>query len=238
MRGVMGVVGVLCFAVTPVLALPADYVFELDPLASHIGLDLGGIFDSSPLAGTFSVTIYQSDGHIGESDTFVVSPGVMDASIVNTEDLDIVPSPGLIELHVLAGDYQMLDFQQGPDTGHIGPGGVIAPGLQVWFDLTFNYILFGVPGSDTSVGWAPDGDLNDPNNLQIFDGTITTSVSASDTVTMQLSTQVFVDVGLPVPLIMDIVLEGTAHVVPDPAFVGLVALGMGGAGAWLRRRRA
>ena len=38
MRGVVGVVGVLCFAVTPALAPPVEYTFELDPLASHVGL--------------------------------------------------------------------------------------------------------------------------------------------------------------------------------------------------------
>ncbi len=31
-------------------------------------------------------------------------------------------------------------------------------------------------------------------------------------------------------------IEGTAHAVPDPTLGGLVALGVGGAGFWLRRR--
>ena len=44
---------------------------------------------------------------------------------------------------------------------------------------------------------------------------------------------------LSITLTLDLIVDvtGTAHVVPDPALGGLTALGLGGAGAWLRRRR-
>jgi hypothetical protein len=45
------------------------------------------------------------------------------------------------------------------------------------------------------------------------------------------------DIGLTVTLDMILDIQGTAHAAPDPALGGLAALGLGGAGAWLRRRR-
>ena len=45
------------------------------------------------------------------------------------------------------------------------------------------------------------------------------------------------DISMTITLDLIFSVEGTAHVVPDPALGGLTALGLGGAGAWLRRRR-
>jgi hypothetical protein len=69
-----------------------------------------------------------------------------------------------------------------------------------------------------------------------------TSVGASHTVTAGLfgtsGYEVGIsDIGLTITLDLILDVEGTAHVVPDPALGGLIVLGIGGAGAWFRSRR-
>jgi MYXO-CTERM domain-containing protein len=70
---------------------------------------------------------------------------------------------------------------------------------------------------------------------------ITTSVTRSEIAMAHLSGvfgyQVGIsDIGLTITLDLIVNVEGTAHVVPDPALGGLTAMGLAGAGAWLRRR--
>jgi hypothetical protein len=74
-----------------------------------------------------------------------------------------------------------------------------------------------------------------------FNFLITTSVMRSDIVTAGLSGTFFYVVPIPeisMTISLDLIVnvEGTAHVVPDPALGGLTAMGLAGAGVWLRRR--
>jgi hypothetical protein len=223
--------GILALIVSPALAGSVTYTFELDPSSSQLIFSAGGVSSSSPFTGAFDVTIYQSDAHIGPSDTFVLSPAALDVQIENSDNIDLLITPGLVELHIATGSFKILDFDTEPDVYHIGEGGAIAPAAQTYLDVLYTFILLGPTGTGTISGWEP----SDPNEALVYSGSITTSVSASDTMTMELATHVLITGDVEID--MDIILAGTAHVVPDPTLVGLAAFGLGGAGAWLRRRR-
>jgi MYXO-CTERM domain-containing protein len=75
------------------------------------------------------------------------------------------------------------------------------------------------------------------------DVAITTSANVSDIATASIAINFPYEIGIAdisITLTLDLIVNvtGTAHVAPDPALGGLTALGLGGAGAWLRRRRS
>jgi hypothetical protein len=221
----IGVLGVLCFAAAPVLGGPVAYTFDV--VAGGVDLNSSIGSTSSGMDGTFAVTIYQSDCHIGESDTFILE----NAYLYNTDTLQLVLA-GVATASLHMNSARFMDFAPA-EPGHIGPGGQSVVPTDVYVEVTA--IVTGAFNTtfDTAT-WA--------GTLLPFDVGITTSVERSDVVTASLALFFPYEIGIPdisqtitLDLIVDVV--GTAHVVPDPALGGLTALGLGGAGAWLRRRR-
>lgn len=217
----------LCVATCPALADPVTYTFDvvggqITMAEQTLGYTVSGV------AGTFALTIYQSNGHVGESDTFILE----DAALTNT-DLLYMSIGGIARSSVNPGSMQLLDFApDGP--GHIGPGGLSAVDTDAFVSATA--IITGAFNTTWSTAaWAGE--------LVPFDLTFATSVTASDALTVGLAGTYSWVLGvaeLNMTLTIDLIIEavGTAHVVPDPAFGGLTAMGLAGAGIWLRRRRA
>lgn len=222
----LGALGVLCLVATPVLGAAQTYTFDVTSGGITIQIQGAGSTSGS-LGGTFAATIYASDGHIGESDMLLVQ----DANIENTSYMKLGIG-GIATANVNVASARFADFlPEGPE--HIGPGGAVAIDTDVIVEVTA--IVSGAFkttfSTTTSAGF-----------LLPFTGTVTTSVGQSDIITMTLG---FVfgwvipipDVGLTITLDLIVNVEGTAHVVPDPTFGGLTALGLGGAGFWMRKRR-
>jgi len=227
----LGVMGVLCFAAVPVYGAPM--VLDFDIIAGSLTIDTSpdGIASPDPVTalvdGTFGMVVYASDGHIGESDTFILTGSHMG----NSEALELTLM-GLATAKVGIQSAVFKDFAA-VVPGHIGPGGVGVLETDAYLELVV--IVTGLLNTtlDTRM-WA-----GEPLPYMI---SITTSVEYTDIVTVQIGGQFGFEIGvtaitqtLTLDLIVDIV--GTAHVVPDPALGGFTALGLAGAGAWLRRRR-
>jgi len=216
--------GVLCLVAAPAMAAPVTYVFDVVSGGIDLETTLGNA--ESGIVGTFAITIYQSDCHINASDTLLLA----DAALVNTDPMKIgIPQLATVTLNV--GSAAFLDFAS--EVGHIGPGGVAAVQSDIYVEVTA--IVTGVFNTTFSTKtWA--------GTLLPFTVTVNTSAMRSDALTANLAITFPYEIGvgdisqtITLDLIVDVV--GTAHVVPDPAFGGLTALGLGAAGAWLRRRR-
>jgi hypothetical protein len=209
--------------------MASPVVYEFDVVAGSLFLNIEGVGSTgSGMNGTFSMTLYQSDGHIGESDTFVLG----DAFLFNTGTtaLNLL---GLATATVQVGSARFLEFIQ-PDPAHIGPGGVAAVMTDAYLEATVLVTGAFTTTFDTST---------QAGMLLPLDVMITTSGRESDIVTASIAINFPYEIGIPdlgFTLTLDLIVNvtGTAHVVPDPALGGLTALGLGGAGAWLRRRRS
>jgi len=223
---------VLCVVAAPTFADAVTYTFDVTSGSMLLDMSPDGVMSPDPassgIGGTFAVTIYQSNGHIGESDTFMLQ----DAGLYNT-DLISVSIMSIATAHVYPGSAQFLDFApDGPD--HIGPGGVAAVETDVFVDIAVTVEgTIGSSGFWTS-GWA--------GRLLPFDMSFTTSQSESDVLVVTVGGTFSYEIGVTAvsqTLTLDLIVNavGTAHVVPDPALGGLSALGLIGGGAWLRRRR-
>jgi hypothetical protein len=218
-------VPVVVFALTTfAVADPVLYTFDVTGGSVQVLAD-GLTSTTSSMAGTFAATIYQSDGHISESDTFVLE----DAHLSNADHLAFGIA-GLTTAHIPAGSLRFLEFA--PDNAsHIGPGGVATADTDVFMELTIPYVegvLFEVL---TTSMWADE--------LLPFNVMLTTSVVESDVLSVTLAgTFPWIQGNTDPNYDTDfaITVEGTAHVVPDPALAGLTSLGVGAAGVWLRRR--
>ena len=230
-----GVLGVVCILAAPALGEPVTYTFDLTSGSLMVILnDLGGSVVSSStsgMAGTFAVTIHQSDGHIGESDTFLLEG----SSLLNTDAMVLGDGMGLATAHLAPGSVRLLDFApDGPD--HIGSGGTALVDADAYVEITLE-ITGGYNDSLSRASWAGE--------LLPFELGFTTSVAKSDVVAASLTGTysyllLIPDVSLAftVDLVVDLV--GTAHVVPEPATSGLAVLtvvGLSGGAARLRRRR-
>ncbi len=223
----MGVLGVLCLAAVPVLGNAITYTFSLT--AGEVIVSKEGYGSTtSEMAGTFAITIYQSDLHIGQSDTFVLE----DCGLWNT-DAGVLRMPDFVTATFSPGSIRLTDFMQ-PEASHLGSGGVAVANSDVFFEGTV--ILSGATsGAYSSRGWVGE--------LTAVDVLITTSVTRSDVATASLGLAFSYaakppDLPPAFTITLDLIVnvEGTVHVVPDPGLGGLAALGLGGAGAWLRRR--
>jgi len=227
----LGVLGVLCLAATPVMGAAMDLDFDVVAGSLTIDTSPDGIASPDPVTalvdGTFGMVIYASDGHIGESDTFILTGSHMG----NSEGLEL-SLMGLATAKVASGSAVFKDFAA-VVPGHIGPGGVGVLETDAYLELVV--VVSGLLNTtlDTRM-WA-----GEPLPYAI---TITTSGVGTDIVTVNIHGTFGFEIGvtaitqtLTLDLIVDIV--GTAHVVPDPALGGFTALGLAGAGAWLRRRR-
>jgi len=232
----IGVFGVLCFAAVPAFGHAVLYTFHLDPNYSLSYIDVyihGEGSAQMSLGGTFEATIYQSDGHIGPSDTFVLGPG---CSIGNTEPGEIEILGGWLTATVAVGDLQLLAFDPNYPPGgiHIEEGGTFSHTSGAHVSAYAKVVVTGLFTTTVTTTVTSE--------LVHVEGTISTSVYESDTILLNLNMVVnSIPIHLPTTtsILMDLEvhLEGTAHMTPDPALGGLVALGLGGAGTWLRRRR-
>jgi MYXO-CTERM domain-containing protein len=209
--------------------MASPVVYDFDVTAGSISLQIiGQGSTNTSMGGTFGITIYQSDAHIGESDTFVL--GVSGLTNTGTAALNLL---GLATATLLPGGARVLEFIQ-PDPGHIGPGGVAHIMTDAYLEATVLITGAFTTTFDTST---------QAGILLPVDVGITTSVMESDIVTATIGISFPYAVGIPdfnTTITLDLIVQvtGTAHVVPDPALGGLTALGLGGAGAWLRRRRS
>jgi MYXO-CTERM domain-containing protein len=189
----------------------------------------------SPLAGAFSLTIDMSDGHIGASD-MITGIGM---SLANTVTMDFPQVFGLTTAIVQAGNLRFLDFVD-VVPGHIMMGGAVATATAQW----------DISATVTALAADPAPQMVSLGLLGVFPidviVTIETSAVESDVITASIdfvqgwmiNAETALGPGSIITFDMTVHAEGTAHVVPDPAFGGLTALALGGAGAWLRRRRS
>jgi MYXO-CTERM domain-containing protein len=223
----LGILGVLCIIATPVLGNAVTYTFNTT--AGSVALNIAGQGSTaSGLAGTFSVVINQSNGHIGASDTFTLDAG----GLVNTSTMKLSLA-GLATAALYPNSARFLDFKAEP--GHIA--GNLVPSLAPT-DVYVEATVF-VTGLTTTTfstkTWA--------GTTLPFLAKFQTSTHESDIFIGGLSGTFGYEVGisdisLTITLDLIVNVEGTAHAVPDPALGGLTALGLGGAGAWLRRRHS
>ncbi len=218
---------VVCLFTVPSLGTPVVYTFSATGGSVLMNV-VGNSSSSSPATGTFAVIIEAgSDDHIGQSDTFLLE----DAALTNTRKLDFNLAGLTRGSNVPAGGIRFLDFApSGP--GHIGAGGAATIETDVFAEVTIMWTgLFS--STFTTSAWA--GSLL-PCNLSF-----STSVGSSDVLTASLTGayRVYWPAGGADVITFDFILnvQGTAHVVPDPSLSGLIGLGLGGTGFWLRRRR-
>ncbi len=231
----IGVLGVMCLAIVPAFGSAVDYTFDVYSAGSDIVLIVQGEGSTTMSTdGTFTVCVNQSDGHIGSSDIILLKG----LDISNTEIGAVDAILGLITANIDQGDIRLTDFIEDANytPAHIGEGGTFSTNAGVAAEVTV--FLTGI--LSTTVTATTSGG----NPLEI-DGTITTSAETSETVVVTLD---FVVSSIPVVFTLlgqsftllvdlDVQLEGTAHHAPDPSLGGLIALGLAGAGTWLRRRR-
>jgi hypothetical protein len=209
------------------MASPVDYTFDVT--AGQLTLEIVGVGSTATgMSGTFGMTLYQSDGHIGESDSFVLGA----AALTNTDHAKLSIA-GLATANVLPGSAQFLEFIQ-PDASHIGAGGV----STVMTDAFLNATVLVSGALKTTFLTSTNAGI-----LLPLDVAITTSANVSDIATASIAINFPYEIGIAdisITLTLDLIVNvtGTAHVAPDPALGGLTALGLGGAGAWLRRRRS
>jgi len=223
---------VLSVAVVPALGDPVTYTFDVISGTATVDMSPDGTMSPDPATvaqdGTFALTVYQSNGHIGESDTFLLQ----DCDIYNSETLT-VGVLGLMTANLGVSSGHLLDFAP-VAPGHIGPGGQGVISADVYMD--FFVIITGLIDSWFQTHFW----VGEPSDFLV---SFTTSGGQSDVLEASLhgtfGYEVWMSTGagkqtMTFDITIDIV--GTAHVVPDPALGGLTALGLGLAGVWLRRR--
>ena len=216
---------VLCFLAASAPASPVLYTFEV--IDGSITIDLGAIGPATvPMAGTFAMTVYASDGIIGESDTFLLD----NANLYN-DGLVELGFAGIVTVAVQPGSLSLLDFA--PDSAaHIPANGEATIDTDVYVDLTA--VLTGaVDMTFTTSRWLSDSVPVDVT----FDSL---PVSVSDMFTVSLGGTWTYRNWIPelqMSITIDQIVDIQARVIPDPGLTGFVTLCIGGAGAWLRRRR-
>ena len=222
---------ILCFAAVPALGDALDLEFEVISGTFSLEVEPNGVawpdIIPSGVDGTFGMTVYASDGHIGESDTFILT----ESDLYNTDEMTVVFT-SLFTVTIGPQSAHFLDFAP-VAPGHIGPGGVGTISTDVYLEAILNITgLMDTPL--TTHTWN-----GEPLDLGL---TITTSVNESDIVQVNLhgTFAALEALGtafqtMTINMVIDVV--GTAHVTPDPALGGLTLLGLAGASAWLRRRR-
>lgn len=220
-----GILGVLCLVAAPVMGSAVTYTFNTT--SGGVVLNLGGQGSTSgTMAGTFAITVGQSGSGIGVGDSFLLE----NAGLANTTGLRLGLA-GLATATLNANSARFLDFAPA-GAGTITGGPVVSP-TDVYLEVTA--IVTGLLNTTLKTAiWA--------NTLLPFNVTVTTG-GISDIATGRIAGTFGYQIGvtdISLTLTLDLILniEGTAHIVPDPALGGLTALGLGGAGAWLRRRRS
>lgn len=219
----LGILGVLCIIAVPLSASPVLYTFNSTSGSVMLNVQSQGS-TSSGLAGTFAMTIDQN-GHVAASDTFLLGA----AGLSNTGDMKLTLA-GLVTAEIGPGAARFLSFGQ-TVPGHV-PSATI--GTDVFLSATI-FITGFLNTTYTAATWA--------GTTLPFTVNVSTSQGLSDVIHASIAGTFgyavgVTDVSLTLTLDLVVNIEGTAHAVPDPALGGLTALGLGGAGAWLRRRRS
>jgi len=202
------------------MGAPVTYTFN--STAGGVVLNLAGQGSTSGgMAGTFAITIDDVAG------TFLLE----NAGISNTSTLKLSLA-GLATATLNSVSARFLDFAPA-GAGTITGGPVVSP-TDVYLEVTAFVTGLLTTTLQTQI-WA--------NSLLPFTLSINGLGGSSSIITAALGGTFGYQIGVTdvsLTLTLDLILniEGTAHVVPDPALGGLTALGLGGAGAWLRRRRS
>jgi len=227
----LAAVAMLCVMAGAAMGDPVEYVFDVTSATAIVDILPDGVVDPDPFTvladGTFSMILYQSDNHVGQSDTFVLGA----ANVTNTEEI-VVAISTVATATLSAGSARLLDFDMS-EPAHIGPGGAATVVADI--DVEATAYISGVISSTIATRLiTPDAE---------FDMLLSTSVTGSDVLTATIDgafSYEYAIAEISQTLTLDIVVNvvGTAHVVPDPSLGGLTALGIAGAGVWLRRRRA
>jgi hypothetical protein len=183
---------------------------------------------SSGLAGSFDLTISGAmSGHIMTSDMVTVDD--VDVANVTTMKTTLI---GVATANILPGSARFTDFTT-TVPGHL-MGGFAMPTGSSYLETTI--LVVGAMVTTFSTGnWRP-------SPATVVTIIPSSSAIASDIITVVLDYGYGWEIGISdiaATLTLDFVVQlvGTAHV-PEPALGSLVALGLGGAGAWLRRRRS
>jgi hypothetical protein len=167
------------------------------------------------------------DGDPNHPTTFVLG-----AADLTNEEIVAIGLAGLATATMQPGDVAFTGFINEAGPGHV-PSCIYTTDAEFAAHIVVTGLLETVFDTATSAGMAL------PFELKV--GPV--SAGVSDTITMTIAGTFGYEIGvsdITQTLTLDLVITvvGTAHMVPDPALGGLTALGLGGAGAWLRRRRS
>jgi hypothetical protein len=219
---------VLCLLVAPAMAAPVQFTSISGTL--EIDTTPDGIASPDPLTvalgGTWIADL-SSSGHLEDSDTFVLG-----AADLTNEEIVAIGLAGLATATMQPGDVAFTGFINEAGPG-IVPSSIYTTDAEFAAHIVVTGLLETVFDTATSAGMALPFEINV--------GPV--SAGVSDTITMTIAGTFGYEIGvsdITQTLTLDLVITvvGTAHMVPDPALGGLTALGLGGAGAWLRRRRS
>ena len=202
-----GILAIVCLLAAPAMAGPVLYEFDIE--GGIIWLNIEGVGSTgSPMDGTFGIIIYQSDCHIGDSDTFI-----MDGSYIYNTDPTLLVLAGIATANIKAMSARIMDFAS--EVGHIPPGGgPIVIGTDAYLEATV-LISGAFTTTFSTATWAGVP-------LPVSVG-ISTSGERSDIVTASIGIWFPYEIGIPdfgVTITLDLIVQvvGTAHVVPDPAW--------------------
>jgi hypothetical protein len=224
------VVAVVCILAVPAVAGPITYTFDVSD--GLFALSFPGVGSTTVgIGGTFALTVY-GDGSLGASNTFMLEDGnpapPHGAGLSNTSE-GTLSVGGFVTARLLPGSGQFLDFIPAAP-GHIGSDGQATMDTDAYvqatviitgaFTTTFHTAVTGDMSLNMGFSTSPSSDPNWLIGTVTLDGTFSYELGLSITADLMIE------------------VVGTAHVVPDPALGGLTALGLGGAGTWLHRRRA
>ncbi len=218
---------VLCLAAAPTFAGMERYTFNATAGSMVFNVQGQGS-TSSAVGGTFAVTIFDRSAHFGASDTFMLE----DANLYNTAVLRLGLA-GVVTASITPHSARFLDFAP-VGWGHVTGNNVAATvNTDVYSEATIMSTGLYNFAFATKV-WA--------KTLLPYQMSFSTSVYRSGVInasilgTYEIITGIS-EIGLTMTLDLILNVQGTAHAIPDPSLGGLTALGLGGAGLWLRRRR-
>jgi len=218
---------VLCLLVAPAMAAPVQF----SSISGSLTIDTSpqGIANPDPLTVTLGGTWAADfqDGHLDASDTFTL--GAADLHNLQTVAITLI---SVATATMQPGEVGFTGFVNQPGPGHV-PSGIYQSDVNFAAHIVVTGLLETVFDTSTTAGEILDFDVN----------VSPMSAGASDIIQMTIAGTFGYEIGvsdITQTLTLDLVISvvGTAHMVPDPALGGLTALGLGGAGAWLRRRRS
>ncbi len=231
MRTLAGV-AVLSMLTVPAAAEPVTYTYQVTSGTITVHVEPNDLVDPNPLVGpiggTFSVTFYDDDGSIGESDTFVLAGADVWNAQVETADVYVYGYVGTLSAE--AGGLHISEFST-VTAGHLASDGTGSVETDVYGG---GRIYVNVPGLYT--GWASDSCWSDAVETYCLDFDFVDGVPVSVSMTGGFTYEYVLPViGVGPEFGEDLVIG--AVLVPEPAVCGCLTLLMGVAGARLRRRR-